>query len=342
MRGVLLIYLTAIVISNLSGQNDGGLLILSRMGQSARTAAMGGHIVSIRDSDPHLLQFNPAVMNSDMHQQFSLTQIFHLADIKSGSASYVHHLKSVPVTLGVGISYLDFGRFNRTNELRERLGTFSGKETMLTLAASTSLIDHLSIGLSAQYLSSQFAEYTSHALVVDFGVNHYNEEKKTSWSLVLNNIGTQLNSYDQAREQIPIQLLIGWSKRLEHLPFILSVTLHDIDRWHLETVTASRNPSENNRSPIGNFINDFFRHVALGGELLIGKRELITLRVGYDHQRNVELSNSVYRGFEGLSYGIGVKASFLQFDYGIANYHLGGSTHHLGLRVDVHKLFHRL
>ena len=128
---------------------------------------------------------------------------------------------------------------------------------------------------------------------------------------------------------------------MPHVPFRLSVLIHDINRWDLrydspldeETSIGFGEEEPREKSKFGEGLDNAFRHVILGGEFLIGKNEGLMLRFGYHHQRRKELSVVNLRSLSGFSGGIGINFRAFVLDYGFAVYHQAGSSKHLGLRV---------
>ena len=115
--------------------------------------------------------------------------------------------------------------------------------------------------------------------------------------------------------------------------FQLSVLLHDINRWDLRYESPlDEGPGlgfgeEEPREPskFGKSVDNAFRHVVIGGEFLIGKKENLMLRIGYHHQRRKELSVVNLRSLSGFSAGVGVNLKIFVLDYGFGVYHQAGS-----------------
>jgi hypothetical protein len=144
---------------------------------------------------------------------------------------------------------------------------------------------------------------------------------------------------------MPVDLQIGYSKRLQHVPFRLSVLAHDLNRWDLrykspldETTNLGFGEEPKKTSKFGESVDNMFRHVTIGGEFLIGKEEGLMLRFAYDHERRKELSVVNLRSLSGFSGGVGINFKSFVLDYGFAVYHQAGSSKHLGLRVNLNQL----
>jgi hypothetical protein len=122
------------------------------------------------------------------------------------------------------------------------------------------------------------------------------------------------------------------------LPFRFSITWHHLNKWNL----LYDDPNNEEGIFLGGFetgakeatrTDNFFRHIIFGGEMMLGKKETLRLRLGYNHQLKQELSITNLRSFTGFGFGVQVKK--FQFDYGTSKLHFGGSSHHLGLSTNL-------
>jgi hypothetical protein len=202
-------------------------------------------------------------------------------------------------------------------------------------------------GLLVRYIQSTLESYKSTGLAVDAGIIYQSEDALNHYSFVLKGIGTQLTKYypDDEQGRMPVDLQFGFSKRLQYVPFRLSILIHDINRWNLNydsPFDEGPNPisGEEPREPskFGEAVDNAFSHFVFGGEFLIGKNESLMLRIGYNHQRRKELSVVNLRSLSGFSAGAGINFKSFVLDYGFAVYHQAGSTKHLGLRVHLDQL----
>ena len=91
---------------------------------SARMAAMGGEVISIRDSDVNMVNRNPSVLDASMHDQFSLSYINYFTGINMGNVQYARTSEKLG-TWSAGLQYMSYGKFTRTNAAGERQGEFS-------------------------------------------------------------------------------------------------------------------------------------------------------------------------------------------------------------------------
>lgn len=341
-----LLFFSVQLSGQLGGLNTYDFLNLS---PSARITALGGYATALSDGDLNMMYSNPALIDSQVTQQIVINHNFHLAEVTHGNAGYGLYLDKLRMAVGIGASYVSYGAFRRFDFRDNELGTFNANEYALNVAVSKSIRDRLHIGANVKFIRSSFDIYQSNAIGLDLGVHYNKPENRSAWSLVIRNIGLQLSSFGLAREGLPIDVQIGYTKRLEHLPFRFLVSAHDLNHWNLNRVDSDdldpifiNQPEEGGGGGLAGFADNFFRHLVFGGELSIGRNDVVRLRVGYNHQRNKELSTAAFRSLSGFSFGFGIKVKKIRFDYGFGSYHLAGGVNHLSLVMQMSELFRKV
>ena len=124
------------------------------------------------------------------------------------------------------------------------------------------------------------------------------------------NIGTQLSSYTDIKEDLPLDVLIGVSKRLEKLPVRLSLDFHNLNQER----------------------DEFYQHFkgfSIGAEFYLS--EVFTLRFGYDNERREDLKLGSSAGIAGFNGGLGVTISEYKFSYAYSSLGLVGALHSISL-----------
>ena len=157
----------------------------------------------------------------------------------------------------------------------------------------------------------------------------------------MQHLGLTLSHYTDTAVPLPINIQLGVSKKLEHLPFRLSVNMHHLNRWDLgdqdnditEILFLGEEAPE--RSNFSKITDNLFRHFIFNGEFLLGKNENLKFRVGYNHQRRKELQVSSLRSLGGFSLGFGFKVKGFVLDYGLGYYHLAGAVNHISIRTNL-------
>lgn len=343
--GVLLLLNTSL-LAQIGGKYSFEFLSLT---QSARSTALNGGIIATKDSDVALAYANPALLNSQMHNQVTINHNFHFADISHGFVNYGRHMEKWGIDLHGGINYINYGEFTRADEFGNQEGTFDASEVALTLGAARKVNERMMVGLNMKLASSRLESYTAFGLAYDLGFLYENPDKLFNVALVVKNVGFALKNYSGSSTLMPIDIQVGFSKRFEHLPFRFSVTTHSLNLWDL------RYDNPNDVDPISIFgtdptatggfsseVDNLFRHMIFSGEFLIGKSENVVLRFGYNHQRRKELAVSQFRSLGGFSLGFGIKVKKIRLDYGVGYYHLAGGVNHLSLGIDLSRFGKKL
>ncbi|MGM0475525.1 MAG: type IX secretion system protein PorQ, partial [Bacteroidota bacterium] len=220
--------------ANLLAQK-GGETTYSFLGltNSARISALGGEVVSIRDDDINLVFHNPALLHSGMHNHLSLNYVNYFAGVNYGYASYGYSREGIG-NFAAGMHYVDYGTFDRTDELGDIQGTFRASEYAMNLFYSRPVIDtFLTAGVNLKPIFSSFEQYNSFGIALDAGIVYHSPGTHTSIGLVAKNLGFQIVSYTGKREKLPFEVQAGITQGLEHAPFRFSVTLQHLERWDL-------------------------------------------------------------------------------------------------------------
>ncbi|WP_235297831.1 type IX secretion system protein PorQ [Portibacter marinus] len=311
---------------------------------SARISALGDYVISVYDDDAVAALLNPAALNSESHTHINFNQTFHFTDIVNGYFNYAHYLENHGLTLHAGLQYIDYGNFDLADEFGVISGEFSAGEQSLILGAAKELNENYSIGTNLKFVFSGLEAYRSSGAALDIGGMYRVEEKRFSAGFVIRNLGTQFSPYDEVREPFPFDVVAGFSKQLDHLPLRFSVIAHHLHRWNIsyDDPNLEDNRLFSNSFAVG--LDNFFRHLVLNGEFLIGKGGPLRLRVGYNHFRRRELGLQDFISIAGFSGGFGIKAKKWRVDYGFNTYHLAGSVHTLsfGTSVSAFKRTNRL
>ncbi|HEY5533853.1 MAG TPA: type IX secretion system protein PorQ [Ignavibacteria bacterium] len=275
----------------------------------ARSSAMAGNSVSVTN-DVNGIFYNPATLTSLGKPQASIGFYKYLLDINSGNAAYTQKYKDIGY-FGVGLRYFNYGTFDKYDESFNNLGTFSANDFALTLTYANKYIENLSYGASLKLIYSNIDIYKSTAVAADLGLLYQIPETQWNFGLSLLNIGTQISSYADTRENLPLDLRIGFNKRLEHLPltfyFSISNLLDKKDKFL-----------------------DRFKDVRLGGEFILSDN--IYLRLGYNNQQRQDLKTGSATGIAGFSAGLGIKIEEKYLiDYAYNSLGKIGSTHRINV-----------
>lgn len=337
---LLILFCSKLVFGQIGGDNTYEFLNLS---SSARIAAMGGKLVSVKDNDLNLVFANPALLNEEMDKQLTFSGVKYFADIKYGYAAYAANIKKLGMFSGA-IHYVNYGDFKETDVSGFVTGEFKASEYSFNISYSRLLYDSaLTIGATLKTIYSKLADYSSVGLAADVGLNYYSEKSLTNVSLVAKNIGRQIKYYTSGNnEPLPFEIQLGVSQKLENAPFRFSIVLHHLEKWDL---TYTDPALANEIDPITGeskvekitFGDKALRHVIFGTELLLSKN--FHVRASYNFQRRKELGVTDKMGTVGLSWGFGFRISKFHLSYGRSTYHLAGASNHFSLSANLGEFF---
>lgn len=281
---------------------------------SSHAASLGGDNVSIIEDDVTLAFHNPALLTNTYGRTLSLNYMSYLQKTNIASAAYNMEVGERSV-LAFGAHYLNFGTMRNTDAEGNIIGNFSAKDMALMTTYSFDFSGRLSGGVTGKFIYSNYEQVYSLALGVDLGLNYYNPETMSSASIVARNLGGQIKTYDDKQESMPFNLLVGFSKELEHAPLRLSLTLTDLDKWKAEDFY---NTSDDSWKDI------LIKHLIIGADLYPTSNTYIS--VGYNFLLRSELKNNAKRSMEGFSIGGGIQTQRMKVGVSYGKYHIAASS----------------
>ena len=304
------------VLPDVNAQIESASFPVVQLDESARVAALGGRSPALKSGDVASLFANPALLSSAELKTLSFSYLNHIGSINAGWISYGRRLDSL-TTAAVGIRYLGFGSIDRADDQGRRDGSFNASDISLTLGASRRALPTLSYGVNLNFLLSSIDGYHASAISMDAGV-HYEAGPGLSLGATIQNAGLILSSFGTRRDHVPFDMRIGISKKLAHMPLLLSISayrLHQLDG-----------------GPDGtSAISNLFYHLILGGEFVFS--DSFQIRFGYNHRRHDELRLKSRLDLAGISMGVGIRLSKLVFDYGFSSWSSLGGLHRFSVQT---------
>jgi long-subunit fatty acid transport protein len=268
-------------------------------------AALGGDNISIVEDDATLIFHNPALINDVSDRTINLNFMTYMEGAKTACAAFVK-AAGERGTWGVSAQYMDYGTMKEVSWDNTQLGEFSARDIAVAGSYAYALSNRFSGGITARLITSHIASYNSLAVGIDLGLNFYLEESELSISAVAKNLGGQVKAYDDEFERIPLDLQIGFSKRLLNSPLRFSATLSRLNDWSFG---------------IG-------KHLAIGADLILSPT--IYLAAGYNFRRTSEMQISDNEGKSshgaGLSLGGGLSLERFKLHIGYAKYHVSANS----------------
>ncbi|HBS88982.1 MAG: hypothetical protein A2W91_06015 [Bacteroidetes bacterium GWF2_38_335] len=334
----ILIFSASLLNAQIGGKNTYEFLDLPN---SARVASLGGNALALCDGDINMVFHNPSLLNESMDNHVVANYVNYFSDINFGYAAYAKKFKKFGM-LGFGIHYINYGDFVRADETSAILGNFKASEQSLNVSWAKPLDSLFSVGATAKIIYSALDSYFSAGMVFDAGATYYNSKKLFGAAVVLKNFGTQFKSYTKGNyEPMPMDIQLGFSKKLRYAPFRFSVTAQNLLRWDMSYINTNE-PDESVDPLTGEPIKEnklekradnFMKHFILGSELIMSKNFFI--RLGYNYQRRSELKISTRAFTVGFSWGFGFRINKFHFSYGRATYHLAGPSNHFSISTSL-------
>ena len=306
MKNVFLVLLmTVLAVTNVLAQESQEVYSFLRLPVSAHVAALGGDNITLTDGDATVIFHNPALISNVADKTLNLNLMTYMEGATTASASFVKTYQE-RATWGVSAQYMDYGTMKETTAENIQTGDFSAKDIALAGSLAYLLSDRISGGITARFISSHIAGYSSAAVAVDLGLNYYDPDHEWSLSAVAKNLGGQVKAYDEDFERIPLDLQLGVTKRLVGSPLRLSATLSRLNNWD----------------------QGFIKHLAVGADLLLGEQFYVA--AGYNFRRASEMKISDNEGDSnhgaGFSIGGGLQLERFKLHVAYGKYHVSASS----------------
>ena len=296
---------------------------------SAYISATGGGNVSVFNNDINLAAHNPGLLNSEMDKSLTLDYVNYFAGINYGMAMYGRSFEGTG-NFGAGITYLNYGSFTEADEAGNITGSFTASEYAFSIIYSRSIDSLFHIGATVKPVLSHLEKYTSFGMAFDLGASYHSRNNLFSAGVVLRNIGLELTTYaGEEKMPLPFEIQAGVSQKLAHAPFRASLTLRHLEKFDLTYQYYTPQSATETPPADPGFGENLLRHMIFGLELIPHKN--FYLAGGYNYQRRSELKVSSKGSSVGLSWGFGIKTSFIDIEFGRATYHLAGASNHMTL-----------
>lgn len=295
---------------------------------SARSAAMGGSLISASESDINLAADNPASIDSSLDKHATLTYVNYVSDINFGYVGYARKLSKFKGTFNAGLQFVNYGQFAEADFSGNELGTFSAGEYAARVDYGHPIDSLFRVGGSFKVIYSSLYVVKSMGVAVDLGGSYISKNKRFSAGLVMRNAGVQIDPYVEGnREPLGFEINGAISKRFANAPIRVTLMATHLTKWDL-TYPEAEADDEELAEEIPTFtVDKLLRHGVIGVEFL--PSDNFHLRLGYNFKRRQELKIANRPGLAGFSFGAEVKIKKFRLGYSLARYHLGGASNHL-------------
>ena len=278
---------------------------------SSHAASLGGENISIIENDLAMAIQNPALLSCVADNTLALNYMHYMEGVNAAGAAFAK-VAGQRATWAAAVQYADYGKMPETDETNTSYGTFTAKDISLSGIYTYDLSDKWSGGVRTNLIYSHYDTYTAFAVGVDLGLNYYDAFTGFSFSVLARNLGGQLKAFEERRERLPADLQMGFSKRMAHAPFRLSVTLHGLNRWGDGDMATAK------------FGRKLLNHVVLGLDFLPTKN--LYASVGYNFLRASEMEINGSSRWAGFTAGAGIQVKRIRIGAGYAKYHPSASS----------------
>lgn len=325
-------------LSPINAQIGGtGVMPIMNLPLHARTMAWGGYMLAQPLSDVQYALDNPALLNSSLHGQYGASYGTVIPGVKIGGAGYAYSLKGGH-NVSFHAQYLDYGEMKSFDAGGNSLGMITANEMKFLLGYSKEFDSRLVLGAQSGFTYAVLGPFVSTAAMLNLGAHYSRTDSGVHFGLSVKNIGMQLISYRGAdKEPLPFQVLLGASYKPLHMPFRFHIALHSLQQFlgltynqYLESNTWTLG-NENLGIPEAGLAEKITRHLALGGELTMGKH--LGILIGYNHQRRMEMAPEIRGGLAGFGWGIRFKVWKYHLTYSSASLFPGYNTNTLSLSL---------
>ncbi|MFY8165918.1 MAG: hypothetical protein ACOVJ8_04930, partial [Sediminibacterium sp.] len=163
-------------------------------------------------------------------------------------------------------------------------------------------------------IQSNYGAYKSNGAALDIGLVYTAPNELSSGSILVKNMGVQTKSYLQ-KEELPFNIIIGWTKKLENAPVQFSITAERMSVWKNLYYDSTFANQEGIARPSN--LKNLFNHLVIGGAFFIGDQ--VELDLGYNFIRRYELNVDNQQNFmNGFSAGFGLSINRTKLQYGNA------------------------
>ena len=250
-----------------------------KLPSTAKATSLGGLNISSIGNDLGLAMTQPALLSTNLDGELQVSVKPYFAGIQQYDLNGANKLKSDWV-VGWGVHYMDYGSIAQTDILGNEFGSINPNEYSIQMGIAKTYQEYFHFGTQIKFIQSNFGQYRSNGVAMDVGVRYLTPNGLSQWSILLQNVGTQLK-YFQVKEELPLNLILGWSKKLANAPIQFSVTAERLSVWNDNNFDLDFYNVEGYKKP--GSLQNVFNHLVLGSQLYIGQNFEIDL--GYHFAR---------------------------------------------------------
>ena len=326
LKLILLLCLTGYSFGQIGGTSSFPSLNQS---YSARSTALGGSFITIKDADVNLGISNPALLNEQMHKQIGFSHQIQTGGVNYGMLCAAKNLTKIQGVGSLSLRYVNYGSMKETLENGTIIGDFTPADFIISAGYGRKIKDRLSIGVQASLLYAQYASYYSLGVGVDFAATYENKEKQTLLTLLVKNVGSQFKGFvSKSNTMLPAEIQMAFTHKLAHAPIRFSYLAHHLNYWDLSYQTPNNSgkidPLTGDSIQVirANAFQKIAHHFTPQIEFLFSKN--LHFRMAFDYHRREEFKLTNRPAMAGFSFGLGMYFKRFSLDYGLKIYAASG------------------
>ena len=281
---------------------------------SAKATSLGGINISHLGSDLGLAMYTPALLDPSMDKTIHLSVKSYFSNIQQYDFSGAHYLPKKNWVIGWGLHYMGYGNINMTDVSGNEMGNFLANDYVAQVSMASLFRKNINLGATFKLIQSNYGIYKSTGVAMDISMVYTSSNRLLRASILANNVGGQLSSYTE-KERLPLNIIMGVSKKLENAPIQFSLTAQRLSIWNNALYDPVFYSGEGYKAPSAT--QDIFNHLIMAAEANIG--EQVSLDFGYNFIRRFDLNiQNQQNWLNGFSAGLGLKLPRATIQYGNA------------------------
>ena len=295
---------------------------------------LGGINISNIDDDINATDRNPGLLGPEMGMQLGVNYMRYVGDsnvagVKFGMKAGDHG------AWAAGVQYFGYGKIRGADVNGVLTGDFSPKDIVLSATYAHDISDCWRGGASLKFISSSYDSYSAMAVGTDIGVNYYDPDRDFSFSAVVANLGGQVKRFESRYERLPADVRLGVSKGLGGVPVILSLTAHDLTKWHLPYYDNGDGSEDSKPQLKDNFASNLFRHLVFGADFR--PSDNFRFGLGYNYRTRTDMSTYRRSILSGFSACLGLTVRNFALGVAMSQPHTGATTIMLNLSTSLYE-----
>jgi hypothetical protein len=307
-----------------------------KLSPSPQLSALGGVAAAPQTSDVNMAYYQPALLTPAMHQHLGASINLLYGGVKNMFVTYSRHAPKLNTSFAASVQFTNYGNTPQTDDAGNTTGSFNPADFVVQLTAARQYQQRWRYGASLKFISSNYGPYRSLAVAIDAGVTYTDTAHLLQAGLLIKHAGAALTAYTGSRkDDLPLDIQIGISKKLAKAPVQFSATLHHLHQFDIRYADTLFEAEVSGDVKKGRFTADkLFRHFVLAAQIYPSKQTELTLAYNVLRRKELSLFN-IGSGLTGFSFGGGVLFKTLQVRYARAYYQNTRAYNQLGLTVNL-------